>query len=287
MGRRAKQSTPAPPARRLTRLRLRNATAQFATFPLEIVRPIVTMTAQNNIGDYPRWVAQTLALVCREFQAAVEPVLIDTVRITSKNQQSILSQMGRFEHTRHFISHDHKCKQFPPLRSLVSFTGRGKGLNVIITAGCKPSHLTLGRASWGYRGVMVSVTHLHLQYANLPINWEIKSFPNLTHIVLSLEYDSQRHFNDIAINVSHLLSPTLKLQRILIRPYHMPPETVSIVASRLQKVADETHDTRLWIDDTPITGADWRKKAKEHLLYEEANEQETVWYSGRQMWGEL
>ncbi|KZV86334.1 hypothetical protein EXIGLDRAFT_774731 [Exidia glandulosa HHB12029] len=293
MGKRTPQPITATPARRLTRQRLRAVlSGEFTQLPLEIVRQIVTNAAQDNIADSPLWVAQSLALVCREFQNAVEPILVDTVRLTRRNTLSMKSQFDgdRFARTRHFIALDIDNCLFPPSKCLVSFTGQISTLHRLVNpalGNCRPTRFTLCAAFNRVQDSFDCITHLHIQHGLLSYHEEIQTapFPRLTHVVVTLNqiYEHSAFFDEIATDVPLLLASSPTIQRLLFRTLQLLRTHSDNVAAVLQRLADTTRDERLWLDERSF-GQDRLRLLVDHLVWEEANAQDDIWYTGRQLY---
>ncbi|KZV86325.1 hypothetical protein EXIGLDRAFT_724870 [Exidia glandulosa HHB12029] len=281
------------PARRMTRQRRRNVLAQFSRLPLEIVRQIVTMAAEGNIGYASRWVAQSLAVVCQEFRDAVEPVLMATVRLSRKHHATISAQRDRLPRTMHFINHIDDSFAPPPCVSLASFSGRMTALYTwVVNYGLPVAPwVTIHDNFPGYHqrrlerpyAFFHGVTRLHIQYYALS-SISLTALPvSITHIVLTLSFFILNELEDFKAEVTALLASNRNVRRVLLRTLHFRPrEAVDLVAD-YETLATQLHESRIWVDDSVAYGSD-ASGAMAHLYYEEANEQDSVWFLGRQLY---
>ncbi|KZV84852.1 hypothetical protein EXIGLDRAFT_726672 [Exidia glandulosa HHB12029] len=255
------------PAHRMTRQRRRNVLAQFSRLPLEIVRQI------------------SLAVVCQEFRDAVEPVLVATVRLSLKHHAAISAQRERLARTNHFINHIYDSFAPPPFVSLASFSGRMTVLySLVVNYGLPvPPWVTIHDNFPGYHQrhleniyeFLHGVTRLHIQfYALLPVS--------LTHIVIALSFAIAARLENFKPELAALLAINSNPRRVLLRTLHFTTrESADIVAS-CETLAIQLQDSRLWVDDSVAYGG--KQNAKAYLRYEEANKQESVWFSGRQLY---
>ncbi|KZV84858.1 hypothetical protein EXIGLDRAFT_726675, partial [Exidia glandulosa HHB12029] len=280
------------PARRMTRQRRRNALAQFSRLPLEIIRQIVTMAAEDNIGYASRWVSQSLAVVCREFRDAVEPVLVATVRLSSKHYAAISAQRNRLARTKHFMNHIYDSFAPPPFVSLASFSGRMTVLySLVVNYGLPvPPWVTIHDNFPGYHQrhlenlyeFLHGVTRLHIQFYALS-DTSLEALPvSLTHIVITLSFSIAARLKNFKAELADLLASNNNLRRVLLRTLHFTIREAADIVASCETLAIQLHDSRVWVDDSVAYGGN--QNATAHLRYEEANEQDSVWFSGRQLY---
>ncbi|KZV86329.1 hypothetical protein EXIGLDRAFT_840841 [Exidia glandulosa HHB12029] len=265
----------------------------FSRLPLEIVREIITAAAEDNIGRSPRWVAQSLAVVCREFRDIVDPVLVRTVRLSVKHYWAMWEKRDRFTRATHFIKHFSSVFVPPRFISLVSFTGSQAALQdwvvnhhlsvppwVTFETLCSPN-----RATQDSFAFLNGATRLHIQrYAHQRLI--LTTLPtSLTHLILNpeVEWHVTARFEYLTDDVTALLASSNTLRRILFRTIHLRSDEAVILITNLQAVVDQLQDTRIWLDDS-VSYEGMSSEISAQLRYEEANEQDSVWFSGRQLY---
>lgn len=252
---------------------------------------VVVLAAHDNTAHSHKWVAQCLALVCRDFQAAVEPALIETVRVTTRNYTSIVAQKHRFAHTKRLILDDHKflprlLVPEPDLfEALVSFGGRHEKLwHFARFHGFKPRTVVL-HGMYRYAVQLEAlqrlrtVTHLHIQSFCTTDPLVDVLPPSITHLVVDPNSHGRGDVACISM-VSSVLRSHLKLQRLLVRTVHLHPIHTASLVSALRAIAKREPDDRLWVDDSISYGHDC-SGAQAQLEAEEANGHDTIWFTGR------
>ncbi|KZV86326.1 hypothetical protein EXIGLDRAFT_724871 [Exidia glandulosa HHB12029] len=287
MGRRTVDTT-----RRMTRKLLRaHLQQQFAQLPLEIVCAIVTIAARDSISANNRqWVAQSLAVVCRIFRDAAEPVLVESVLIWRQNNSKFQNvRPGRFARTKHLYianSVDLRAEQFPSLEAL---TGSIIDLQRIRLAHHNlPPRLTL-RSYWDARTVagvepllietLAGVTHLRIKNYT-PHGCPLEKLPaSVTHLVLTLPATawSDSHTMQLENQIRSILSSGRRhIVRVLVCVDYMQSEVaVGVLAHMRQTFPASSCDARLWVDDSNAPGLTLEEKE----LLDPA--QTFTWYAGR------
>ncbi|KZV86328.1 hypothetical protein EXIGLDRAFT_774726 [Exidia glandulosa HHB12029] len=290
MGRRTVDTT-----RRMTRNGLRaHLQQQFAQLPLEIVCAIVTIAARDNISaGNRRWVAQSLAIVCKLFCDAAEPVLVESVWIWRHTNFDNV-RPGRFTRTKHLYVASPLVvwspEEFPSLEAL---TGRPFDVERIQRARyALPPRLTLHfyAESWDFAGgppwieTLNGVTHLRINdYSAYECPLELLP-ASVTHLVLALSRrpNSNTPWGDeytvkLEDQVTRILaSSRLHLARVLISLNDMQPgDAIRILAHMRQTFDASSCDARLWVDESSTQGL----SAGEKELLDPA--QTEIWYAGR------
>lgn len=194
MARAKGKSQPATTPRRLTRQGLRDAYAQFSNLPLEVVRLIAVAAAQDNVASNPKWVAQSLALVCREFCRAVEPVLVDTLRITESNSALILKGQHRFLRTRRLLLY-FRLRTTP---LCVYYMARNFGFHPTVVT-VRMEDRTVPSISQHLAAGETGATHLHIRLCHVQSLNSLSLFmsASATHPVTHLITYSTRSFKAI------------------------------------------------------------------------------------------
>lgn len=267
------QDRSAPVSRRLTRRGLQSLHAQqFAALPLELVRAIVVVAARDNVLGSAKWVAQSLALVCRDFRDAVDPVLVETVRLTDNNVDTILQHLDRFMQT----------------KTVLLFSARAS--RYVFPNYCfdvlSPSALTISfmrESGWALIGpspttgtCLDHVTYLHLRNCYIEV-WSVENSlpPRVSYLILDpdMTLKPEVHANPIR----QLLAAHPQLVRLLVRTVLASGTLLhTLHVDALEQIADP----RLWVDDSlPLT------RAGESALFQHDEEQGLVlWYTGRQIY---
>ncbi|KZV94511.1 hypothetical protein EXIGLDRAFT_767042 [Exidia glandulosa HHB12029] len=105
----------------------------FTALPFELVAHIITAAARDRVLTSTRWVA-SLTLICRAIYNAVDPILVETLRITETNTEAVARNLTRFQRTQHIN---------------------------IVSLGCTEMETTLGALFWHHCSSLKAVTFVH------------------------------------------------------------------------------------------------------------------------------
>lgn len=284
MPRAARQNSGAPVSRRLTRLGLQTLFAQqFGALPIELIRAIAVAAAEDNVLRSARWVAQSLALVCRDFRDAVEPVLTRSLRFTDSNANLIDQHVDRFRTTRMLIiplvdPGRFSCRTFTTSLLAASENFQPKALTFYCTLVYLPALRYIEPILTEPRCIR-HVSHLRIHACSFfDLDWVLQ------HFLSTVEYlvvDPLMNFyllpelqRDLVDKMKLTLASRRRLQRLLVRTFLVDGPDVE---ASLIHILEGFADPRIWLDDaTP------RSKRCDNIRAMEDEEQGTeLWYTGR------
>lgn len=279
---------------------LRDYTFKFSLLPLEIVHMIVAIAAEMHVTRQQRWVALSLACVCREFKVAAEPLLIHTVRITETNRSTVWLQAlkGRFKRTRVLISDGNVRSWLSPalFSSVEWFALHTENVAQLelerwpdLAASFHPRAIRVNstsRAAEDYdslRAVLLrlaSVTHLHMHNCT----WEVFALRTERIRFLIIDPYARLPFGlgpqSVASIVSGILRDMPKLERILVRtPFVRDDARAQLLDGLLD--ASVNFPGRIWVDDTVPFARDPPRMTQLEIDDERAGLD--LYYSGRQL----
>lgn len=243
---------------------------------------IVVATAQDNIASSTKWVAQSLALVCREFRRTVEPILVDTVRITNRNSAEIIRQRHRFVRARRILPYSSGVRGKVVLLCVEQLASQPAFRPVAATVHVKGHS---NDPSLCIRIVSVaSVTHLHIRLYPAAFNEQLSAFIPLsvTHLVLDPLIRNPDTSPLVVAGLAAFLRerPPSVLRRLLVRTLCIFNLADIGFVDALADVAVFSGDARLWLDDAvPYAGFD----ADAEQIAADEDQDIALWYTGRQL----
>lgn len=225
---------------------------QFSELPIEIAHWIVTLAAEDSLARRARWVAQSLALVCRAFYDIVEPIIVRSVRFNCRNGPKLKSmRKDRFAKTAHidvyglFKDETFLSFYFP---SVTHYEGQIVYLNHLAAdPAFRPQRLTLpgysdSVARWAGLKALSHVTRLHLTDVKLSsLAAILGNLPLSTmHVVIDPDVHYLRMCDLLESVAPFLRAPGCALQRLIIRSL----DQVDRMA--VQQFATAERDRRIW-----------------------------------------
>lgn len=276
MARAKGKSRPATTPRRLTRQGLRDAYAQFSNLPLEVVRLIAVAAAQDNVASNPKWVAQSLALVCREFCRAVEPGLVDTLCITVSNSALILKGQHRFLRTRRLLLY-FRLRTTP---LCVYYMARNFGFHPTVVT-VRMEDRTVPSISQHLAAGETGATHLHIRLCHVESLNSLSLFMSasathpVTHLILDavIQGDTTASIVD---SIADLLRVRPPLHRLLVRSVGVEDH----FRHRFIESLAQLGDARIWLDDTIAYS---HEDADPDQIAQDEYQDIALWYTGRQL----
>ncbi|KZV94536.1 hypothetical protein EXIGLDRAFT_736906 [Exidia glandulosa HHB12029] len=261
----------------------------FVKLPFELVLIVITAATHDCVRSSTCWVA-SLTLVCRAIHHAVDPILVETLRMTDTNCVAVARHKTRFQRTRHInvIDEDsnagdngaHRCtkallqQRFPSLEAVTCFSNSSFTSRSIL-------HMLQDSVA----GNLATITHLHIRYffsfsRDTFADWVPSS---VTHLILEPVIAG---LVGLQIFVQ-ALSPYLEehkggITRLLIRTPFVSVVVKEEFAGAVTGVAVVRRDTRLWMHNDGTLLLD------DPLLDKEAATDEdlglALWYTGRQLY---
>ncbi|KZV86340.1 hypothetical protein EXIGLDRAFT_226697 [Exidia glandulosa HHB12029] len=225
----------------------------FSDLPIELVQRIVQDVAHENVLASAKWVA-SLARVCRAFYDSVDAILISTVRMTDTNCSLVAAHKQRCARASRIIISLKRTDHEPALRHLRELFG---------SAGFSPKVVTIGidkgrtaRFAFSQAARIQSITHIYLQ-----IYYDVLSeaYPTLyipgsaTHVILEPVLLSSAMCQAAVVHITEYLRlRDARLERLLIRTPGVSAIWKAPFVTSLTQAAIDRHDTRLWLDSTPL-----------------------------------
>ncbi|KZV83499.1 hypothetical protein EXIGLDRAFT_842932 [Exidia glandulosa HHB12029] len=259
--------------------------SSFTNLPFELVIIIITAAARDRAS--PSWAA-SLALLCRAIRNAVEPVLVETLRMTDTNCNAIARQTTRFQQTRHinviFTQNAGDIDELDRFRALLGQRFSCCTAVTLFSWGsfcCRQMLLSLPGGS------SATLSHLHIRFFPLfydgPANWLPSSVTHLTLDPPIRDLDALATFIRYISDYLEVCGRDLK--RLLFRTPCTLMGVKTAFVGALVGVAVARRDTRLWIDDDR---ASTDRNFVEYATGKEVAMDEdlgiSLWYAGRQLY---
>lgn len=276
---------------------------QFSLLPLELARMIVAVTAREHVCLRAGWVARSLALVCKEFRAVVEPILLHSVRITTNTADFFRYNdpwaSSRFvKHTQRLVLDGPPFMDVHPalFAGVRAFKGRPRHVDTLVRADVggrwRPTDVTvqcagfmsdLEDSTWSALQSLECVARLHLQECagvhlmllrnNMPPGVRMLALDPVVSRVAAVE--------ELVTRVYAFLDETATLGRLLVRTAYLNDECAKAVVRALETLAAATCDARIWLDESvQVRG----KHGPVRQRIEDEEARGSLWFTGRQLY---
>ncbi|KZV79993.1 hypothetical protein EXIGLDRAFT_733814 [Exidia glandulosa HHB12029] len=310
----AKQKQPQRPARPVSRPLTRQTfhelaswAQQFAHLPLELARMIIAVTARLNVASNAAWVARSLSLVCREFRAVVEPILLETMRITATN-----ADFFRYKDPWQLDRFTKRIKRLvvdgPPFMAfnlhffaaVQAFKGRPRHLDMFVRA-CgtrfQPRVVTIQNAAfmsdledstWNALQTLECTTHLHMQECTPQHLMHLRNNlpPGVRYLVLDPSGHHSTSVEELVALVYTFLdeSAPSSIERLLVRTPYLSDERRTALVHALGTLAAATGERRLCVDDELLLVRGKHGPVRQRIADEEARV--SLWFTGHPLYTE-
>ncbi|KZV81234.1 hypothetical protein EXIGLDRAFT_844766 [Exidia glandulosa HHB12029] len=261
----------------------------FTALPFELVVLVITVAARDCVLASTPWVA-SLTLVCRAIHNAVDPILVETLRLTDTNLNAVAGNLTRFQRTQriNIVLRISRRDSETLLEALLwQHCSSLKAVTLLDNRLIFSDHVLFMLRS-SHKGTSDSVTYLQIRFFTVfshPLRQQ--SLPaSVTHLVLD-PFIRAPPSTDMQGFVSflsrYLEEDSHSIQRLLLRTAFVSVDAKAAFIDAVTSIALAQRDMRMWLDEDRSLA-----RGEEYMLKEEATSDEhlglALWYRGRQLY---